>query len=42
MGTPYEHFKHTCRSCKYILFAGDVSKRRKTDDYQPVDDVNAK
>jgi hypothetical protein len=27
MGTPYEHFKHTCRSCKYILFAGNVSKR---------------
>ena len=42
MGTPYEHFKHTCRSCKYILFAGDVSKRRKTDDNNSTDTGNAK
>ena len=42
MGTPWEHFKHTCRSCKYILFAGDVSKRPKTCDNTETDTGNAK
>jgi hypothetical protein len=42
MGTPWEHFKHTCRSCKYILFAGDVSKRPKTGNNTETDTGNAK
>ena len=29
MGTPNAHFRHTCKTCKEVLFAGNISKRSK-------------
>lgn len=29
MNTYQEHYRHTCRACKEILFAGEIRKRQK-------------
>jgi transposase len=29
MNTYQEHYRHTCRACKRILFAGEIKKRQK-------------
>jgi hypothetical protein len=42
MGTPFEHFRHTCRTCKEVLFAGNLGKRRKNSDITQPDIENAK
>jgi len=40
MGTPYEHFRHTCRNCKQVVFSGRSKRERKKTGYLMPPELN--